>query len=221
MVTLSIICICVTIIPIILFVLNFYSQPISKDIDDWASFGSYVSGVVNTFVAVVSLIVLSYLTYFVSKQSSSENKKVNLLMRKLDAYESLVAFLPVLQNSLDNMVWNVKYALKYIDVQGAEKEYEEYLNKVFESVRNFKELNFFLSSFTERYGHLFNYDFDCSDFSELMDRSDENSVFYDKMLENLSSRKREIPSDGQKMMRDFIKSLNKLILSLKSELDTK
>ena len=207
--------------PIILFVIKFGSQSISNDITDWASFGSYISGIINTFIAIISLIVLSYLTYFVSRQSSSENKNVNMLMRKLDAYESLVSYVPILNSSMENMIWYIGKVIKYMTIPNSEKEYEENLEKIFEAVRNFKEFHFFLISFEDRYGHLFNYNFNSSDFTELAERAEETAEYYDKMLENLSVRKKEIPPDGEKKSAEFVTALTKFNSSLKNELDTK
>lgn len=215
---LSIICIILLFVPVVLFIMNFNSQSISNDIDDWSSFGGYISGVTNTIISGISLIVLAYLTYFVGKNSSIENKNVNILMRKLDAYEKLSSYLPTLALSLESMIWHLSGIVKYFNDQSNQMVFEEYLEKFYHSIHNVKEVHYFLLSFGERYEHLFRYDFKSSDYKQLCEASTKVVDDYDKFLSKFD--KGEMPELGldNKIIIEFTNLLDKFVLVLKSEL---
>lgn len=84
-------------IPVVIIIRNFNTQEISTDISKWGAFGDYIGGILNTTISLLSLIILGYLTHIVSKQSNEKNKKLNLLMRKLDAYEQVSEYLYSMQ----------------------------------------------------------------------------------------------------------------------------
>lgn len=56
--------------PLILYIITFYGQSISKDPANWGQFGDYVGGVLNPIIAVMNLIVLIFISIYLSKLDS-------------------------------------------------------------------------------------------------------------------------------------------------------
>lgn len=61
---------CILTIPTVIYLGNFGAYKISDSPGDWGVFGDYIGGVLNPLLSIVNLIVLGYLTIFVSEQDS-------------------------------------------------------------------------------------------------------------------------------------------------------
>ena len=74
-------------IPIIAFIVQFYSYSFSNNIEQWAEFGDYISGTINTLISLASLILLSVLTYYVAENSNKESRKLEFYNKRLEIYD--------------------------------------------------------------------------------------------------------------------------------------
>lgn len=211
--------ICISLIVVIIiitaFVLNFKNQYISNQITDWGAFGDYFGGVLNSSISFISLLILSFLTYSVYKQSSLDDKNNNNLMRKMDAYDKLTSYVPIINRSLSQIP-------KSTALIGNEKINEialiENRTEIYKCIKDFSEAHHFLFSFKARYSHLFNQDFDSKYFQSLIESSG-------KMNDDLNSIKESFDLNDHKLIdiedsvEKFIDSLVKLANSLRDELE--
>ena len=207
------------IIPVFLFVLKFNSNPISDNVEDWVFFGDYLGGTVNTAISFSSLIFLAYLTYLLSKQSNSENKKNNILMRRMDAYDELTSFLPQVNQFLIDFSKSANIILDKVTVQPLdidliiEKKLE--LNRQIVLFKNFYSLLF---SFNVRYGHLFDYDFNSEDYNKIVENANTLRIFFEKTIDFLNGEM-DTPNviEGD-LMRTFFDDLLVFINLVRKEL---
>ncbi|PNW27230.1 hypothetical protein [Formosa algae] len=105
----------ILLIPILIFIANFYKHSVSDSISDWGAFGDFFGGILNTTISFLSLVILAFLTYFVSKQSDLEAKKTNILIRKIDAYHELTEYLPSISYSIFQISVRVKALTKHLN----------------------------------------------------------------------------------------------------------
>ncbi|APU10422.1 hypothetical protein A5M85_09040 [Cellulophaga lytica] len=161
----------ILILPMGIFLFKFKNQLVSSEISDWASFGDYIGGVVNTIISLLSLIVLGYITFLVSKQSNLENKKLNILQRKLDAYDELTKYSPKINHFISNLGRVINSLTKSLESANSliDNDFLSKNDKVINQLDLFVEFHYFLSSFKVRYSHLFEYDFDNEEFQKLLE----------------------------------------------------
>lgn len=175
----------ISILPIVFMIYKLGNQPISNNISDWSDFGGFISGTSNTLVSIFSLIVLAYLTYFVGKQSNIENKNVNLLMRKLDAYDSLASHMPRYNIFAHQFSRKGRIVLQELRAEKRSSEFQNRIKSLIENLEYINELNYFLYSFGNRYGHLFEYNFLSEDHMLLLKISEKVNQYYQEFAENL------------------------------------
>jgi hypothetical protein len=58
---------------VLAYFFNFHGQAISKKNEDWAQFGDYLGGILNPIIALLNLIVLTYLTIKIVKIDDERN----------------------------------------------------------------------------------------------------------------------------------------------------
>ncbi|WP_056248711.1 hypothetical protein [Flavobacterium sp. Leaf82] len=207
------------IIPLFLFVLKFNSYSISDNVEDWVFFGDYLGGTVNTAISFSSLIFLGYLTYLLSKQSNSENKKNNILMRRMDAYDELTSFLPQINQFLFDFSKSANTILDKITEKPLnvdliiEKKLE--LNRQIVLFKNFYSLLF---SFNVRYGHLFDYDFNSEDYNKIVKKADTLKTFFEKTIDFLNGEMDTPNIIEDDLMRTFFDDLVVFINLVRKEL---
>lgn len=179
------------ILPILVFYLNFKNQEISNNLTHWASFGDYIGGTLNTIISFISLVILGYLTYLLSNQSISENKKMNLLMKRLDSYNELTNYIPkinLLAPTLNRMI-----ASLLDEMSDPEKmdsvEYKKKKETTINNLNIFSEFHFFLFTFNVRYGHLYKIDFNQKEFQLLIDSSNEVHLYFQQVTMMLELNK--------------------------------
>lgn len=63
------------ILPILFFVLTFYSQLISNNVEDWSAFAGYLNGTTGVIISLFTLIVTIIIAVEISKIESSRIKK--------------------------------------------------------------------------------------------------------------------------------------------------
>lgn len=201
-------------IPIIVFYYYFHDHTVSEDISKWGAFGDYFGGILNTFLNIVSLIVLSYLTYLIGLQSNEENRKTNILIRKFDAYEiisskmtSLLSALALANTNLIVITHKKNNGLPYDN---------EAVNNIIEQSRLFHEFYALIATYGERYGHLFTYNFKSNFYQDLIKKADETSKLFETMIVSIYTLQ-DLNND-QSDVSDFLKDFQSFIDDLKKEL---
>ena len=158
---------------------HFGNKTISNDLSDWASFGDYIGGTINTILSLSSLIILGLLTNTVSKQSNEENKKINLLVRKLDCYDKLTSFLPEITSISGEIVRSTAIIINTNIPNDVRLEN-------LQSFRNvtlvFRDFYHYILTFERRYGHLFEYNLNSPDFNKLLINANKLNVFCDAIV---------------------------------------
>lgn len=76
--TLLIICLVLLVPPIMVYILNFKDQPVSKDGSDWADFASFLGGILGPVYAFLNIIVVYYLALIVEGAADSRRKSDEL-----------------------------------------------------------------------------------------------------------------------------------------------
>jgi hypothetical protein len=100
----------ILIIPIIIFILNFYSQLISNNIEDWSAFADYLNGTISIVISLFTLIVTIIIAVEISKiddRRIEQNQKFEKqkLLREFreqeykDIRNNLQSIYPVLMSS--------------------------------------------------------------------------------------------------------------------------
>ncbi|WP_264529225.1 hypothetical protein [Flavobacterium sp. N502540] len=165
----TIILLVILFLPVGIFMFNFWKKPISSDAHDWATFADYIGGTVNTLITLLSLVVLGYLTYYIGKNSSEENKNMGLLLKRIDAYDALAIYYPDIQN------YNLKIKDELIELVHYSNS-PKIPNKLFmdKCMDNMSENQIFyngflhfVSSYPLLYGHLFSFNFESQEFLNL------------------------------------------------------
>lgn len=205
-------------IPVIIFIINFKSTDISKDISDWAAFGDYIGGTINTIITFSSLIILSYLTYLVSAQSSIENKNVSLLLRRLDAYDKLTDFLPDINSSMTNITMSVERLVKLKSLSINNDFIKEERNDLKRRIKMFSDFYYFLFSYNVRFGHLFKYDFRKTEYVEIAKNAESLKNFYESIGEMIDFPETQMHDYDVILARKLFRDVSLLTNYLREEL---
>lgn len=203
-------------IPIVFFSVKFWDSKISDDIAKWGSFGDFFGGIINTILSLSSLILLGYLTLVINNQSVEENKKLNFLSRRLDAYEKLTSYLPELGRIFLDLSTYFNSVSRNLNLQGG------HLDKVREFDKNTKavlEFYTFMTMFNARYGHLFEYDFNCEDYKNFSANVLKMKNFFTETVVALETLESEnFPIFEFAIFDELNKNMNLVLVELVKEL---
>lgn len=209
--------------PLITYLFYFRSRFFSDDTTDWTIFADFVGGTVNTLISFVSLLALGYLTYYVSKNTNEQNKIVNVLIRRIDAYEVLASYYPEIQKqgaSLQELIILIVLKTDPSNPKFSKKEKKKSIKELEELQRFYKTLFHFIESYALRYGHLYSYDFSSTDFIELVldayNIDDYLSVRIRQVAEDIPINSTTDYTEKNKSMKVGFK---KLLVELKKELN--
>jgi uncharacterized membrane protein len=193
----SIVVILVLLIPSAFYIYNFKSFNISKSANDWGTFGDFFGGVTNTIISLLSLIILAYISWIVSKFSSEENKKLYLLEKRIEAYDELLKYLPKLHLTPKSIVKRLNLINKWAQRDGIESldKIEIKLEEISKDILFCHEYHYFLFNFNARYNHLFKYDFDSENYKGLIQTSKDFCDGMDEFHKQLS--------DGEGLTQDI------------------
>jgi hypothetical protein len=208
----------IAILPIIFLYYKLGNQTISNDISDWSDFGGFVSGTTNTIISIFSLIILAYLTYFVGQQSNKENKNVNLLMRKLDAYDALASHMPRFNIFAHDFSRNARIVMKELKAEKRSLEFQNRINNLIENISYIYELNYFLYSFSNRYGHLFDYNFAGEEYRGLTKISEKVNQFYSEFAVKIELEEEILSAVNMEDIEELAVRIQRLMIALSAEL---
>lgn len=153
-------------IPIIIFLCHFWGHTVSNDLAVWGTFGDFFGGTINTILSLSSLVILGYLTKVISQDTNEENKKVNLLLRRIESYDQLTSFIPGLNRVLMDMNKDINKITE--NLMNSDDVYNQIVKEFEKKYFLVYELYSVLGSFDVRFGHLFNYSFQSEDFKKLL-----------------------------------------------------
>ena len=168
-----------------LYVFNFKEYSVSKDGADWANFGSYIGGILSPLISLISLFVLAYITYLISKNDNVASFNLNLLSRKMDAFDKLVALCPEVLKSTEEYTKDFNSQTDFVAILTNEDEKNEMLennNKVRES---YIELRAAVMFFEVRYGHLFEFDFKSNCYTSLLKLLESEIKYYRNFIKEI------------------------------------
>nr|WP_199001367.1 hypothetical protein [Flavobacterium sp. ASV13] len=203
-------------IPIIFFVNHFFGSEISDDIAEWGSFGDFFGGIINTVLSLSSLILLGYLTLVINNQSLEENKKLNFLTRRLDAYEKLTSYLPELGRIFLELSTYFNSLSRNLRLEGVSKDVIREFGKNTKAVLEFYT---FMTMFNARYGHLFEYDFNCDDYKNFSKNVFTMKEFFTNAIVALESLESEnFPTFEFKIFEELNKNMDLVLRELIKEL---
>jgi hypothetical protein len=156
----------VLLLPILVYVLFFINHQFSHNPNDWGQFGGYIGGILTPIIAIITVLILGYLTYLVSKANTEEARKLFFLEQKITVYQNI----SILSNNIDIVVDIVRLrndlmcrASEFAITEEIAKQYF----KAMEATEKLSQLKIGIQHFEQNYGHLFRYDFNSSDFKEL------------------------------------------------------
>lgn len=173
--------------PIIIFISVFKTQPISQNITDWGAMGDYIGGITNPIISLLSLFILGYLTYLVSKISVKENKNLYLLQKKIEAYDKLMEqgkHFNVIPEKVAQYI-NRSITKMKADENPSMNTIENETNEVRKLFDFYIEFHNFLYLFHVRYSHLFHYNFRSIEYQELIASSLKLKTEFTRLLDVL------------------------------------
>ena len=62
------------ILNLIIFTFYFHNNNISENLSDWANFATYIGGITNIFISIMTLLVTIFIAYEISKIDEKRNK---------------------------------------------------------------------------------------------------------------------------------------------------
>lgn len=206
--------------PVLIYLWNFSGQKLSSDPSNWGTLGDFIGGIINPIIALASLIILSYLTYLVSQQSNEKNKSLLLFEKKLSAYEELTKPFKEI-NLVPNRITITLQGMEQLEDLTPEIKLQKLIEikRQFSDVTNvFTDYYYTLRSCNLNHGHLFEYDFSCSDFSQLLEQINELGKYYNSVATNLFNKdKVELSPDKFKPSPKTMDLLAKVFNEIRNE----
>ena len=86
----SVIILLLAVIPILIYILNFYQFPVSLVNDDWGNFGSFIAGVLGTLFLIITAVLL-YISLGEQKQQQFESS----FHQMINTYSTLLSLIKV------------------------------------------------------------------------------------------------------------------------------
>ncbi|MFH6987760.1 hypothetical protein ACHRVW_08445 [Flavobacterium collinsii] len=164
--TISIASVVVVILIIGFYIINFYEYKISEDPTIWGAFGDYIGGTVNTVISLSSLIILACLTYQLSKDESQQNKEVALLLRRIEVYDSISAFLSDIKRNKINLFQDIN-SIENDLTRNPPLNLDHHTREINDFFQFYDNMYYMINSLKLKYNHIFEYDFESNDFISL------------------------------------------------------
>ena len=202
------------------YIVNFKEYSVSKDSVDWANFGSYIGGILSPLISLISLIVLTYITYLISRNDNVANFNLNLLSRKMDAYDKLVSLFPEVLKSLEEYTKDFNSQTDFESILTDEVRKNEMLENSERVRKSYIDLRAAILYFEERYGHLFEFDFKSSCYTTLLKLLDSEIKYYHFFIKEMQGIGDEKETDNVNIDSGEIENnLYKFLGELRKELD--
>lgn len=162
----------ILVVPVLLFFKTFHSPNFSENISDWANFGDFIGGTLGPLISYFSLILLGFLTYLVSKDSTDQAYSHQINLKKIEAYQKLVTGANNLEIYIDSFE---RFADSIEFVSTRTNNYQVLSNTVasekgtvITSILNLKLYIIEFKNFETSYGKLFKYNFSNQRYLQLI-----------------------------------------------------
>jgi hypothetical protein len=213
---------CLVAIPIYYYYNQFGDFNRSSKPEDWGVFGDYLGGILNPIISLLSLIILGYLTYIVSRHGAKENKSLFFLEQRVYAYKELTQALDdinAVSDALGIHLTKIHFRIKMAKDKGEVNRLDEGL-MVIDTMNSVTKFYNTLLNFKLKHGHLFNYNFDSNEYQAILK---ETKVYVDSMMEIKMKFAGELDdNDDAKsemfLSSDYMESLKSIVNELKKEL---
>lgn len=203
------------IIPISCYIIKFKDHNFSNDPAVWGTFGDFIGGTINTILSLSSLVILAILTSSVSKQSSEENKKNSFLLKRLDSYEQLTYFL----TKVRQIIMHLEAHTTNFESGVSEILSDDYTNNhLSEYKHTLIEFLVFATSFNERFGHLYKYDFESDEYVGFIKSIENARAFFVLLISKINGNDLDKKLDS-KMFDDFHDKFSIILNNLSKELN--
>ncbi|HRW64002.1 MAG TPA: hypothetical protein P5132_10960, partial [Bacteroidales bacterium] len=207
-------------IPVLFYIIKFRTYNFSDSPADWALLGNYIGGILGPIISLLSLIVLGYITFLISKNSNIENKNLFVFQRKVEAYEEFVKFLPsfnIIPNRLNQLVGNKYKELMLRKIESIDMQSQD-MQEVYKLINYYSEFHYFLSNFKVRYSHLFDYNFNSEDYLKLVETSGIIKEIFNEFYKNMLDDRLELKIEIEEPFKNLSKFLVNFINGLREEL---
>lgn len=199
--------------PVIIYVINFGDKQLSDKPELWSAFGDYLGGILGPIIALFGTIILGYLTYEVSKQSSDENRNLFLFQQRIIAFQKIAKITSEFESAQHRMKIHNDLMVKLGSVGNRELATEQYIKAMEILHISLSGLTVVTSNFPLNYGHLFEYDFECAEYENLNKRAFE----YFKSMDLLKDYKK---GDLDFTEKELFGQFKKVLIELKKEIST-
>jgi hypothetical protein len=199
--------------PIIIYIINFGNMQLSNELEIWSSFGDYLGGILNPIIAFFGTMILGYLTYEVSKQSSDENRNLFLSQQRIVAFQKIANIISKFESAHHRVKIHNDLMVRLSSYGQKEAGAEQYVKAIEFLQISLSQLTTITSNFPLNYGHLFKYDFECSDYQNLKERA----FTYFKSMDLLDVAKEEDLDFTEIELREQFK---RILIELKKEINT-
>lgn len=203
------------------YFLKFKSRPFSDNPDDWATFANYIGGVVNTLIALLGTIILIYITKLIADNSNEQSFKQQMFLRKIDVYKAFVDNFPKISAANRRIEHHINSFNKAKDkADNPEELVDNFKLLIQQEIFAYFELNKALRQLPLAENHLFDYDFDNSEYRNLLQVSNKVVEEVKKRNEMMGIRHDEAIEDSTEefttLLYSFIGALRDEISASKS-----
>ncbi len=208
--------ICVT---IILFIKLVAEYPTSDNLDDLSAYGDYFGGVLNPIIGIVSLCILGYLTYFVSRKGAKENKSLFILQQRTIAFNSISNF-EVNYHSYFHRAMATTGTINSIMGKGEKVVLNDVLSDIQNNHLKLLESCNQILHFEQIHGHWFKYDFENELYIKLLINLREEQQRSIKFMEAIydGNSEKTIQYSQNSKFDDIIKGFEIFISEIKPQL---
>ena len=91
---------------LIVFIINFKNQTISENIQDWASFGDYIGGTLNTILSFLTLLTTIFIAFTLNNYDNIRNEKNTLFEKQKLIRELREAEYKEISKEINN-IWDI------------------------------------------------------------------------------------------------------------------
>lgn len=172
-------------IPVYWFNSQFKHHDISNNIAAWGNFGDYFGGILNPIISFSSLVLLGYLTVIVANDSSKENYKLNIHLKKMDAYNHIAKDAFIFVDYLHSVTHFSEMIVVIVETTGSYEELQLSIRKEVEFVGDasikIRSYIYLLYGFRLNFEYLFDFDFDSEEYNSLNSDFNEFENYINKL----------------------------------------
>jgi len=169
-------------IPIYKFYDSFSETVISKDISKWGNFGDYFGGILNPIISFLSLLILGYISYKISRDNTTESRKLFLFQEKVKVHYGFITVISEVARIDKKLAYCIKEQTLYmnsvlesigkdglVEIPEKFKFTEESIKILFQQDKSANEIFMNLSLFVPKHSYLFkSYDFEYKEYTSML-----------------------------------------------------